>query len=70
MSIRQRVLRWYEGTYIPEPPGSPFLMGFYERHWSSRFAHAVVEFYIKEWKWIIGITLTCVSLLFAFLKLP
>ncbi len=73
MKLGEIVQRWYEGRYIPpdNPPGSMFvfLEGHYERHWSSRFAHTVIEFYFKEWKWVIGITLTCIGLLLAFLKL-
>ena len=51
--VKQTILRWYEGPPIPQDPDFICVLGRYRRHWSSRLAHAVVEFYLKEWKWLL-----------------
>lgn len=25
----------------------------YKRHWTSQVAHIIVDFYLKEWKWLL-----------------
>ncbi|HSG92603.1 MAG TPA: hypothetical protein VK999_02745 [Methylotenera sp.] len=53
MSVRiKKLLRdWYQGeTKISEPP---ILAIWSERHWTSRLAHAFIDFHLKEWKWAL-----------------
>jgi hypothetical protein len=65
--------RWYEGEYKgpDNEPGSSlvFIIGRYERHWTSRLAHVAVGFYLSEWKWIITTSMGCAALWFAYLKI-
>ena len=73
MSLRTKLRRWYDGEFVPpdNPPGSyvVFLTGHYKRHWSSRVAHTLVDFYFKEWKWIWGTLIAVVGLVIAIAKL-
>ena len=43
--------RWWEGAYVPPSrildSDLVFMIGTYERHWSSKAVHAVVEFWMK-----------------------
>ncbi len=56
-----KIKDWWQGEYVPPPPldfssGVIFISpGWYELHWSSRIAHAVVDFCAIEWKWLITI---------------
>lgn len=68
--MKRAVRKWWEGTYEEEPPDSPFLMPFLRRHWTARAAHTVVKFARTEWKWLIGISLTVIALILAYLRLP
>jgi hypothetical protein len=43
---------WYDGT--PEQIGGPFIGVFYRQHWTAKAAHALVAFWLKHWKWLIG----------------
>ena len=59
--------RWYEGEYVP-PDNSPssgvvFLLGHYQRHWSSRLAHVLVAFYLKEWRWLLVFLVGVIALI-------
>ena len=54
---------WWDGKHIPEPEGSPFVMGTIERHWTSKVAHILADFYLQHWKWIWGFTLALVGVL-------
>ena len=72
MTLRAKLKRWYEGEYVP-PDNSPdsglvFLIGHYQRHWSSRFAHTLVDVYFKEWKWVWGSLIAVGSLIVAIAK--
>jgi hypothetical protein len=70
MDMRKFIKRWYQGEeYNISTPALPIFPGVrYRRHWSSRFAHILVDFYLKEWKWLLpfllalsGIILTIIS---------
>ncbi|NVP00357.1 hypothetical protein HWA77_09070 [Photobacterium damselae subsp. damselae] len=60
--MRKAFSKWWNGrSYFIEDvyPGVR-----YERHWTSEFIHLLIEFYLKHWKWIIGVLITItVSLL-------
>lgn len=66
----KRVRDWYRGKYVPyeNDPNSALLVlgGSYRRHWTSKLVHAAVDFYLAEWKWIIG---TSIALWVVYLKL-
>ncbi len=68
MSLKEKIALWYEGTYEPEPPGSPFYMGTYRRHWTSRIVHTCIDFYRKEWKWVLMFVVGVVGLVVALGK--
>ena len=54
---------WWNGTIVPmdETGGLIFISPVIERHWTSQFAHTLVEFYLKYWKRILGFILTIVA---------
>jgi hypothetical protein len=70
---RERIKGWYEGEYEPpdNPPGGAivFAFGQYRRHWSSRLAHVVVDFYLKEWRWLLPFLVAVISVIAAVAKL-
>lgn len=73
MSLPERISRWYEGVYVPpdNPPDSPIfmVMGRYERHWTSRAVHTAVDFYLREWKWLLPFAVAVVGTFAAIAKL-
>jgi hypothetical protein len=72
MSLREKFIDWYQGEYIPPDnsgnSGLVFLIGHYKRHWSSRLVHTLVEFYLKEWKWLLPFLVALVALFFNSFK--
>jgi len=64
----ERIANWYKGKFVAyhSEPGSSlvFMGGSYERHWTARAARAVAEFYLREWKWIIGTVIAVVAVIF------
>ena len=58
------IKRWYHGEkYNISTPTLPIHPGIrYKRHWSSRIVHILVEFYLKEWKWLWPILLTLITI--------
>jgi hypothetical protein len=72
-SIGQRIAKWYEGRWVAyeNPPGSDIVIigGNYERHWTSRTAHVLVDFYLAHWQWVIGTVLAIAGLLVALAAL-
>ena len=67
-----RVRKWYVGTYVPfknEPSsGVYFFGGDFRRHWTARLVRVGVEFYLREWKWVIGTALAIVGISLAYIR--
>lgn len=54
--------RWWHGefvTYNNDPHSGVFILGWTKKHWSSRLAHLIAQFFLREWKWAIG---TCLAI--------
>lgn len=64
MSFKEKISKWWHGegkTY-----DHPNIFGFYiERHWTSDWAHALVNFYLRHWQWIWGSVIATVGILVA-----
>jgi hypothetical protein len=71
--IRAKIRKWYDGEIKPHenPPGSNLqvIAWWLERHWTSELAHKLVDFWLADWKWIIGTVLALAGLWLAYLKL-
>lgn len=70
MSLFHKIKKWYQGTpVVVDMPserqgsvvfiGTPFLAGV-RYHWSAKLVRAVVNFYIRHWKWIWGLGLSAI----------
>jgi hypothetical protein len=44
----------------------PSYLGDYERNWTSRLAHVLVDFYLAHWKWFVGSALAILGLVTAW----
>ena len=56
--------QWWQGKYIPPKNDRSdiiFVMGHYERHWTSSLAHVVMDFYMREWEWVWSVVLALVT---------
>lgn len=66
--MKQLLKRWWEGNYVQprnDPNGSVFILqGNYEKHWTSKVAHALADFWLKCWQWCIGFGLALIGLIF------
>lgn len=71
--LRKWLKSWWQGEYVPpdNPPGAPFffVFGRYKRNWLSRLTHAAVDFYLREWKWLLMFVVAIVGALIAIKKL-
>lgn len=68
----KRILLWWNGKYVA-PQNEPnsdlvFIIGHYERHWSSRLAHLIADFLSKEWKWVIGMLIPITGLVMTYIR--
>jgi hypothetical protein len=45
------------------------LLGFYERHWTARLTTWLIEFWLRDWKWIIGTLIALAGLALAYRRL-
>ncbi len=74
-SIKDEILKWWEGKYIPPEPNDPdcpivfISVGYYERHWSAKFVSTLIGFYRKHWQWIWSTIIAVASLYAAILAL-
>jgi len=71
--MKHVVKRWWQGTYVP-PENDPhsgiiFVLGSYERHWSSKAAHVLAKFWLKHWQYVISTCIAVVGILIALKKL-
>lgn len=68
-----KIRKWYEGVYVPfeSDPYSPvvFTGGGYQRHWTAQAARVLVEFYLREWRWLWPTAIGVGSLSIAILRM-
>lgn len=58
------ISRWWHGETKSFNDAS--LFGVYtERHWTSTWAHAFVDFYLRNWKWLWGSAIAIAGILVA-----
>jgi len=43
--------------------------GYRQRHWTARCARAVIDFSMREWKWVIGTIIAVAGMIIAIKKL-
>jgi hypothetical protein len=65
--MRQAFKKWWDGKYVPPEnsldSGLVFMMGSYDHHWTSWFAHVVADFWMKYWQWCLGFGLAVIGLI-------
>jgi hypothetical protein len=70
--FKDKTFAWYEGRYVPweNDRHSPIVLvgGSYHRHWTARFAHVVVEFWLEHWKYVITTSIAIIGLWIAYRK--
>lgn len=69
--LAQRIKKWWDGTYVFNDNSNNYVtfLGYHDRHWTSRAAHAFHEFLKREWKWTIPVCLSAVSVAIALWRL-
>ena len=71
--LRDVISTWYEGELVPHvnDPSSPimhFNLGTYRRHWTANLTHVLVEFWLEHWKWLIGVLIAIIGIVFRVWK--
>jgi hypothetical protein len=66
--MKEILKRWWQGTYVPAPPGI-IMIGDYERHWTSKTAHVIADFWMKHWQWCFSAAFATIGLFIAAMKL-
>jgi hypothetical protein len=68
--LRDGIKSWWQGQPEKNDPRSAiFLTNHSRRHWTSRVAHAVLAFYLKEWRWLLPFIVAFVGAVVAIKKL-
>jgi hypothetical protein len=73
LKFKKAVAEWYQGkshAHHNDPNSQVVIFGWwYERHWTSRTAHVLAEFWLAHWQWVIGTSIAVVGLAVALKKL-
>lgn len=60
----EKIKKWWNGVDInlENNPDSPvFFIGWHnDKHWTSKLAHILCDFYLKHWQWIWGIVVAII----------
>jgi hypothetical protein len=74
MNLRDFIHDWYEGEFVPfqnEPTSPIYFVGRWERRsLTARLCRVLVEFYQREWKWIIGTGIAIAGIVIALHRIP
>jgi hypothetical protein len=65
------IKRWWEGKLEPLDSSNGSIMRIipqYRRHWTSRAAHVILAFYLKEWRWLLPFIVAVVGAFVAIKK--
>lgn len=67
-SWREAMKRWWDGKHVP-PPADPliFSVGTVQRHWTSRAAHALLDFLVREWRVLLPSGVALAGVIVAYL---
>jgi len=70
-TMKDTVLKWLQGTYIPDdnPTNSDSIFtggGYYKRHWTARVVCAIGRIIAADWKWFIGTAIAVTALYINF----
>lgn len=57
-SVWRKIKEWYYGDFRMDG----FVL-YNHKHWTSKIANTLVKFWLKEWKWIIGISVAIIGLI-------
>lgn len=62
MKIREIIYRWYKGEYIEDNPCDSCLprVNHHKQHWTSIIVRTILEFLLRELKWILPFIVTLV----------
>ncbi len=66
--LRKWIKSWWHGEPLPYRP-AVLELPRYQRHWTSHAAHAVVAFYLKEWRWLLPFMVAVLGAVVAIYKL-
>lgn len=58
-----KIKSWWEGEVYYLDDVIPGIR--YKRHWTSKSAHAIVNFYLDNWRWIWSTVIAILGLLIA-----
>jgi hypothetical protein len=64
--MKETLKRSWQETYQPPLGKSSLFMvsvGIYKRHWTSKAAHVVADFWLKYWQWCVGFGLAVIGLI-------
>lgn len=68
----RRLADWYRGTPVVQDRSSDSDLAIvgvtYRRHWTAETARALVGFWMRHWRWIIGTAIAVASLFVAAAK--
>jgi hypothetical protein len=71
--MKRMLKEWWHGTYVsPESRSSSgliFVLGSRRRHWTSKVAHVVADFWMDHWQWCFSAIFAMVGLVIAAMKL-
>ena len=70
--LRDVISDWWNGEFVaPEndPSSGLVFVGHHQKHWTSKAAHFVINFWLSHWKWIIGTALALVALIMQMKRL-
>lgn len=64
-NILTKIRNWWNGR-IESPGSSNFFAITTERHWTSKIAHKIANFHLKEWKFLLTILLTILNFMYTY----
>jgi hypothetical protein len=65
--IRERIKSWWHGETTPYE--GEMIVGFYvTRHWTSKLAHTLADFWLEHWKWIVATLIAVFAIIVAAMR--
>lgn len=60
--LHARMKRWWQGEFEKFDPRHPNIMPSLQWHWTARAVRAIVDFYLRHWKflWTIAVAIAAV----------
>jgi len=73
MNIKHKINNWYQGQFTSDTKRNEYggieIFDILTHHWTARYLHIIVNFYLNHWKWLLPFILLLIGTIIAIINI-